>query len=100
MGDLLIVIYSDDGKQTTVVRLSCSNEKQITKFNHKGQPLFSSNNYSKYICVNKNIDICVADHFTRAGVVVNQTKELRFTYIGRATISSTNESESYLDIKH
>lgn len=43
MGDLLIVIYSDDGKQTTVVRLSGSTEKQITKFNDKGQPLYSSN---------------------------------------------------------
>lgn len=29
MGDLPIVIYSDDGKQTTVVRLSGSTEKQV-----------------------------------------------------------------------
>lgn len=38
------------------------------------------------------MDICVVDHFARAGVVFNQTGKLRFTYIGRATTISTNES--------
>lgn len=78
---LVVLISGDYGHYGD---FSGSTEKQCIQWDSKGNPLYSSGS-TKYICENRNLDICVADFDACAVVVVNAVGNLRSRYTGRPT---------------
>ena len=58
-GNLLVIMESDDGKQTKVVRYSGSTEKQSIQLEDRDMPLYACSGI-RYLSENRNLDICVA----------------------------------------
>lgn len=81
-GDLLVVMISNDEKQTIVVRYTGFKATQHIQHNKKGQALYSSGYGTKHISENNNHDICVSDNKACAVVVVNKDGKFKFRYIG------------------
>lgn len=84
--DLLVFINSDDDEKTKIVRYCGSIEKQTIQFDKNGKPLFSTNflmmNNSRYLCENRNRDICVSNTSPGNVLVVNHAGDIRFIYNG------------------
>ena len=81
-GDFLVIVDSDDKKQTKIMRYFDSTEKQSIQWDDQGLPLYTPNGTTIFLTENKNLDICVADAYACAVVVVSAVGQLRFRYYG------------------
>lgn len=78
--ELLVIMSSDDNNQTKIVRYFGSSEKQSIPINDNARLFNFSGPSTKYICENRNKDICVADNGSSSVIVVNQLGKLRFIH--------------------
>ena len=92
-GDLLVIMDSDDGTQSKLVRYSGSSEKESFQWDDQDMPLYSPGNI-KYLTENRNFDICVADYHAEAVVVVSAAGKLRFRYPGGSPRGISTDSQA------
>ena len=89
-GDILVIRESTcipKFQETEVVRYSGSTCREIIqRYGGRGQ-LYSIGGFTKYLCENRNLDICVADYAAHSVVVVSATGDFRFKYAGPPSIS-------------
>ena len=82
-GDLLVLMDDNRFKETKIVRYSGCKEKQTIQWDENNYPLFTSGFHNvKYICENKNSDICVSDNQGQAIVAILPNGKLHFRYKG------------------
>ena len=87
-GDLLVIRESiAKYKETEVVRYSGSTCREIIQRYGGRDQLYSIGGFTKYLCENRNLDICVADYAAHSVVVVSATGDFRFKYAGPPSIS-------------
>nr|XP_022336299.1 uncharacterized protein LOC111132773 [Crassostrea virginica] len=87
-GDLLVIMDSEDEKQTKVVRYSYSKEKQTIYSDDKEMPLYTPGDI-------KNLS---ENYIARAIAVVNATGKLRFRYTGFFSIPQKFYPSSQVNI--
>lgn len=75
-GYLLVVLNSNDYKNTKFIRNSGSTDKQTIQFNNKGKPMYPYGSYYRYIKENMNLYICMEDGRARS---VLKAQKLRLT---------------------
>lgn len=93
--DLLVIMDSDEYKETKVVRYSGFKVSRDIQFRENRRPLYSFGDNIKYISENRNLDVCVADHGAHAVVVVNQAGTLRFVYMGSSSTPTREKFDPY-----
>jgi hypothetical protein len=86
-GSILVSMASDSGKPSRVILYSGSKPMRTIQADNNGRPLYSVDGNTKYICENRNLDICVADTDAKAVVVVDWSGKFRFRYTGHPTHS-------------
>lgn len=83
--DTLLVILVNDYGQTNIVRYSSTTVLQTIDITDSCQPFYSfdgSEQSCKFICENRNFDICVSNYDNKVAVVFDQTGKVRFQYNG------------------
>lgn len=75
-GYLLVVLNSNDYRNTKFIRNSGSTNKQTIQFNNKGKPMYSYGSYYRYIKENMNLYMCMSDGIARS---VLRAQEPRLT---------------------
>lgn len=86
-GYILVVLNSNDYKNTKFIRNSGSTDKQTIQFNNKEKPMYSYGSYYRYIKDNKNFYMCMSDGRARS---VLKAQELRLTCTVHQLLNGNN----------
>jgi hypothetical protein len=59
---ILVTMITKSREQSKVSRYSDYKETQTIQFDDEGRRLYSSDSTDRFICENRNLDVCVADN--------------------------------------